>query len=68
MHDKNLLINAMAERKPIEHSRKYIGHCTGILCGNLASKSIHLIHVNAFVVAYKNKWISFKRVKCTSMI
>lgn len=60
MHDKNLLINAMAEWKPVEHSRKYIRHFTGILCRNLASKSVHLIHVDAFVVACKNKLISFK--------
>lgn len=51
MHNKNLLINAMAQWKPVEHSRKYIRHFTGIFGGNLASKSVHLIHVNAFVVA-----------------
>lgn len=52
VHDQDLLVDAVAQRQPVENLREYVSHGAGVLRCHLASESIHLVHVNAFMVAW----------------
>lgn len=51
VHDDYLFIDQMGQWQPVEDLRETIEHLDGIFGFDFALKSVHLIHVYAFVVS-----------------
>lgn len=55
VHYQHLLVDAMAQRQPIVHLREHIGHLRRVFGDHLTGEAVHLVHVDRFVIAARQK-------------